>query len=70
MSVITTLLTARHISSRLPTALITKWLHGRRDRRLLESMTDSELRDIGIDRGQIDFALRVGRPRVRPPGMF
>jgi uncharacterized protein YjiS (DUF1127 family) len=66
MSVITTMLRATHFSSKRPLALVTKWLSGRRDRRLLEAMTDGELRDIGIDRGQIDFALRVGGSRRLP----
>ena len=44
--------------------LTAKWLTRRRDRRLLEAMTDYELRDIGIDRGQIDFALRIERRHV------
>ena len=36
----------------------------RRDRRLLEGFGERELSDIGIGRGQIDGAVRHGRPRL------
>lgn len=65
MSVLTTMLTTTPFFSRQPAGLIAKWLGGRRDRRLLEAMTDSELRDIGLDRGHIDFAVDAGRPHAR-----
>jgi len=61
MSIITTVLRTTHFSPKRPIELAGKWLKGRHDRRLLESMTDYELRDIGIDRGQIESALRAGR---------
>lgn len=70
MTVITKMLTATHASSKQPAGLIAKWLDGRRDRRLLESMSDTALRDIGIDRGQIDFALQVGRPHSPSSTIF
>jgi uncharacterized protein YjiS (DUF1127 family) len=40
---------------------VARWLEGRRNRRLLDSMTDDQLRDIGLDRGHIDYVIRNGR---------
>ena len=42
-------------------SVIARWLQGRRDRRLLESMTDSQLRDIGLDRVYIEYVIHNGR---------
>src|SRR5262245_27594955 len=41
--------------------VIARWFKYRRDRLRLESMTDSELRDIGLNRGDIGYVIRNGR---------
>ena len=64
MSVLNAMLTTTPFFSTRPAGLIAKWLTGRRDRRLLQAMTDSELRDIGLDRGHIDFSVLAGRSRA------
>lgn len=61
MSILTTMLTTTTFPKQ-PVGLVAKWLNGRRDRRLLEAMSDCALRDIGLDRGHIDFAVAAGRP--------
>lgn len=42
--------------------LVRAWVE-HRDRRLLESLSDTQLRDIGIRRSQIPHAVRDGLPR-------
>ena len=42
-------------------SVIARWFQNRRSRLRLESMTDSELRDIGLNRGDIGYVIRNGR---------
>ena len=65
MSILTTMLTTTPFFSKQPAGLIAKWLTGRRDRRLLQAMSDGALRDIGLDRGHIDFAILAGRSKAQ-----
>jgi uncharacterized protein YjiS (DUF1127 family) len=40
---------------------IRRWMKIRRDRRLLQAMPDYLLSDIGLSRGEIDYATERGR---------
>lgn len=40
---------------------IEHWFDVRRDRRILLSMNDQQLKDIGISRGEAERAIRTGR---------
>jgi uncharacterized protein YjiS (DUF1127 family) len=52
----------RHsIAARLVGRIKSEWrVH--RDRRILETMSDAGLQDIGISRSEIGYAVRNGRP--------
>lgn len=43
------------------------WQQGRRAARELSQMSDAMLRDIGLERGDVDEAVRHGRPNVELP---
>jgi uncharacterized protein YjiS (DUF1127 family) len=52
-------------ASRYVAAALAKELAARRAMRSLASLDDRLLRDIGLDRGQIDHAVRQGRQAVK-----
>jgi uncharacterized protein YjiS (DUF1127 family) len=66
----------RHLAARLA-AILGRWWAARMERRLerlavrdLRAMGDRELRDIGVGRSEVAFAVRAGRERERDRDRF
>ena len=53
--------TSKPVRGRDWLSVLRHWLNRRRDRLALETMSESALRDIGIDRGEIEYRVRHGR---------
>lgn len=52
------------------TQAVRKWRERGRARQELQRLTDLELADIGLNRGEIDAALRGDIVRARPSGFY